>query len=82
MSHHGSDDASGNEFLQRITPKNAVISVSGDNNYGHPKTATLNRILAANGNCTLYLTCEKGTVSVYVNEDGQTMVKTDAAIAA
>ncbi|MBR0189903.1 MAG: MBL fold metallo-hydrolase [Clostridia bacterium] len=82
VSHHGSDDASGNEFLQRITPKNAVISVGGDNNYGHPKTATLNRILAANENCTLYLTCEKGTVSVYVNEDGQTMIKTAAAMAA
>ena len=82
VSHHGSDDASGNEFLQRITPKNAVISVSGDNNYGHPKTATLNRILAANENCNLYLTSLLGTVSVYVNADVQTMVKTDAAIAA
>ena len=82
VSHHGSNDASGNEFLQRITPKNAVISVSGTNSYGFPKDETLSRILAANENCNLYLTCKKGTVSVYVNEDGQTMIKTAAAMAA
>lgn len=82
VSHHGSDDASGNEFLQRITPKNAVISVGGDNKYGHPKEETLKRIKAANENYNLYLTSVHGTVSVYVNKDGQTMVKTDAKKAA
>ena len=82
VSHHGSSDASGTEFLQRITPKNAVISVSGDNVYGFPKDATLSRILAANENCEFYLTSVVGTVSVFVNEDGQTMVKTDADAAA
>lgn len=82
VSHHGSDDASGNEFLQRITPKNAVISVSGNKGYGFPKQETVNRILAANENCNLYLTGLDGTVSVYVNGDGQTMVKTDAKKAA
>lgn len=82
VSHHGSDDASGNEFLQRITPENAVISVSGNNGYGFPKQETLSRIKAANENCNLYLTGLDGTVSVYVNGDGQTMVKTDAKKAA
>ena len=82
VSHHGSNDASGTEFLNRITPKNAVISVSGDNVYGFPKQETLSRILAANENCNLYLTSVVGTVSVYVSADGQTMVKTDAAMAA
>lgn len=82
VSHHGSSDASGTEFLNRITPENAVISVSGDNKYGHPKTETLNRILAANENCNLYLTSSEGTVSVYVNGEGRTIVKTDAKKAA
>ena len=82
VSHHGSSDASGTEFLQRITPENAVISVSGDNIYGFPKQETLSRILTANENCNLYLTSVVGTVSVFVNEYGQTMVKTAAATAA
>lgn len=82
VSHHGSNDASGTEFLNRITPKNAVISVSGDNVYGFPKQETLSRILAASENCHLYLTSLLGTVSVFVNEYGKTMVKTDAATAA
>ncbi len=76
VSHHGSSDASGAEFLQRITPKNAVISVGGDNRYGHPDKAVLSRISAANENCKIYLTSEFGTVSVLVDGNGELAVKT------
>ena len=76
VSHHGSDKASGDEFLQRITPVNAVISVSGSNNYGHPDGSVLSRIYAANENCNVYLTSEYGTVSVLVDGNGKASVKT------
>lgn len=78
VSHHGATDASGDEFLQRITPKNAIVSV-GENFYGHPETETLARILAANENCNLYSTSEYGTVSVFVNDNGKSTVKTAKA---
>ena len=81
VSHHGADDASGDEFLQALTPKNAVISVGGDNNYSHPTKATLARIRAANENCKIYLTSVCGTVSVFVNEDGNASVHTASAAA-
>lgn len=76
VSHHGSSDASGAEFLQRITAKNAVVSVGGDNRYGHPDKAVLSRIAAANEDCKIYLTSEYGTVSVLVDGNGTATVKT------
>ena len=78
VSHHGADDASGYDFLNALTPKNAVISVGGDNNYGHPKKETLNRIYTANPDCNFYLTSVQGTVSVFVDGNGIVTVKTDA----
>lgn len=78
VSHHGADDACGEEFLQTLTPKNAVISVSGDNNYSHPTQTTLSRIRAANENCKLYLTSSCGTVSVFVDGNGKATVHTAA----
>ena len=81
VSHHGSDDASGDEFLQTLTPKNAVISVGGDNRNNHPTPQTLTRIRAANENCNIYLTSVWGTVSVFVDGSGKATVRTarDAA---
>jgi competence protein ComEC len=41
VAHHGSDDAGLGALLDRAAPKLAVISVGGDNLYGHPTPATL-----------------------------------------
>ena len=76
VSHHGADDASGEEFLRVLAPTNAVISVGGDNIYGHPHKATMGRLNAANENCNFYLTSVEGTVSVFVDDDGKVAVKT------
>ena len=43
IAHHGSDSGSGGEWLDRLTPAMAVISV-GQNNYGHPKEIILERL--------------------------------------
>ena len=77
VSHHGAFDACGAEFLSVITPKNAVISVGGDNYYGHPSSETLSRIYDANENCKVYSTSIYGTVSVLVGENGEVSVVTD-----
>lgn len=81
VSHHGSNGASGAEFLQALSPKNAVISVGGDNAYGFPTKDTLSRIAAANENCSVYLTSVCGTVSVFVDESGRAAVHTASAAA-
>lgn len=43
ISHHGSKYATSEEFLAKIKPKEAIISV-GKNNYGHPSPEVLDRL--------------------------------------
>lgn len=42
--HHGSANASGEEFLMQVRPIYSVISCSADNSYGHPAKSTLKRL--------------------------------------
>jgi competence protein ComEC len=41
VAHHGSDDAGLGELLDRARPRLALISVGGDNPFGHPTPSTL-----------------------------------------
>jgi len=43
ISHHGSDSGNSEEWLRRLRPAIAVISV-GKNNWGHPKEIVLERL--------------------------------------
>ena len=43
VSHHGSKNATSNEFLKLVNPEKAIISV-GKNSYGHPAKELLNRL--------------------------------------
>jgi competence protein ComEC len=65
VAHHGADTSSSANFLSVIAPKNAIISVGGNNFYGHPKTETLYRIYESNADCKVYRTDVHGTVIVY-----------------
>ncbi|MBQ7236986.1 MAG: MBL fold metallo-hydrolase [Clostridia bacterium] len=80
VSHHGSNDASGNDFLSVLKPKNAIISVGGDNIYGHPNVDVLARLFNANQNYNLYRTDVHGTISVEVDKNGNTKIITDKSI--
>ncbi len=44
ISHHGSDNSSSEEFLARVAPEFAVISVGEGNKFGHPSRRVLKRL--------------------------------------
>jgi len=47
VAHHGSRYSSSDQFLARVQPQVAIISVGKDNVYGHPHKEALDRIRAA-----------------------------------
>lgn len=47
VAHHGSEYATGQDLIQALRPKIAVISVGADNSYGHPGPETMGRLTAA-----------------------------------
>ena len=46
VAHHGSKYATSNEFLEKVKPIEAIISVGKNNSYGHPNPETLQRLTA------------------------------------
>jgi len=47
VSHHGSKSATSAEFIEKVSPQKAIISV-GKNKYGHPSDDVLNRLKNVN----------------------------------
>ncbi len=78
VAHHGSANSSSKEFLELLKPANAVISVGGANNYGHPSTTTLQRLLDVNEQIKIWRTDYCGTVSVKVDFLGNVEVTAQA----
>ncbi len=78
VSHHGADNSSCDEFLMKTRPKNAVISVGGNNFYGHPATEVLERLYAVNPLMNIYRTDVSGSISVTALGQGEYKVKTAA----
>lgn len=44
VAHHGSKNATSQNFLEKVQPKFAVISVGADNQFGHPNAMTVKRL--------------------------------------
>ena len=70
VSHHGSADATSERFLRLLQPKNAIISVAGQNFYGHPASQTLERLISICPDYNLYRTDRDGTICFYEDKDG------------
>ena len=60
IGHHGSDSSSSREYISKVKPKYAVISVGKDNDYGHPSASVMERLRAMG--IKVYRTDENGTI--------------------
>lgn len=69
VGHHGSDTSTSYPFLREIMPLYAVVSVGGDNDYGHPTEAVLSRLQDAGA--TIYRTDLHG--DIFLTSDGHTV---------
>ena len=54
VAHHGSKTSTSQEFLNKVSPKIAIISCGFYNTYGHPNKGTLNKLKKIN--CIVYRT--------------------------
>lgn len=75
VSHHGSKNSSDAEFLNRISPKIAVISCAKRNNYGHPSREAIER-LEDSGADVLY-TMNSGQIKAIVKGEKILIQKMD-----
>lgn len=60
VGHHGSNSSTSQEFLDKVNPKYAVISVGIGNSYGHPHKTTMEKL--KDKNIKVYRTDENGTI--------------------
>lgn len=60
VGHHGSSYSTSIPFLNKVSPKYAVISVGEDNKYGHPSLSTMDTLKSRN--IPVYRTDESGTI--------------------
>jgi len=74
VAHHGSPSASSSAFLGTVSPQVALVSVGGENRYGHPAPAVLERLEQAGA--LVLRTDQRGTIEL--STDGARLwIKTD-----
>lgn len=74
VGHHGSDTSSTEQFIDKVLPEIAIISVnSNTNSYGHPSETVIKRLESKE--CGIYRTDKSGTI-LLINKNGTNEVKT------
>lgn len=73
VAHHGSKYSSSFDFLNKVNPKYAVISVGNNNNYNHPDDITLERLNQLK--VKTYLTSKDGTL-IFTSDGDRINVQT------
>ena len=63
VGHHGSNTSSCEKFIKATTPKEAIISVSAQNRYGHPNQEVIDRLNKYN--VKIRRTDEEGTICYF-----------------
>ncbi len=77
VGHHGSRTSTSPEFVARVRPRIAVISLGADNAFGHPHPATLATLTASGAaiyrtdrDGAVKITCDGTTLRVYTMRGG------------
>ena len=73
IAHHGSKYSSSLDFLNKVNPKYAVISVGNNNSYNHPDDITLERLNQLK--VKTYLTSKDGTL-IFTSDGDKINVQT------
>ena len=76
VAHHGSRSSSSGEFLDRVTPRVAVVSAGENNRFGHPHLETLVALRRHVPNDALFSTARNGTVE-FITDGRRLAVKTE-----
>lgn len=73
VGHHGSETSTSEDFLSRVNPKAAVISVGENNRYGHPHREVTQRLEARVPQ--VYRTDIQGTVTFTADKENMREIK-------
>lgn len=73
VGHHGSKTSSSAQFLEKVKPKDAIISAGKGNSYGLPHEITLKKLQKIGAN--LFRTDRDGTVTVKTDGSHYTITK-------
>lgn len=65
VAHHGGRESTSKEFLSKVTPQYAVISVGSGNSYGHPTPETLGRL--SDIKCKIFRTDKDGDIVLAIS---------------
>jgi competence protein ComEC len=64
-AHHGSKYSTSEEFIEAVSPREAIISVGKDNAYGHPSSEVIERLLKHG--VRIFRTDEMGDIIYHCN---------------
>lgn len=62
VAHHGSENSTGTQFLESVSPRLSLISCGRNNSYGHPHKELIERLEDAESK--IYVTAKNGAVTV------------------
>ena len=76
VAHHGSRTSTSEEFLSRVSPVAAVVSVGEGNRYGHPNPDVMQALRDRVPEGLVFLTSERGAVE-FTYDGARLRVKTE-----
>lgn len=65
IGHHGAEDSSSEEFINKVNPRVAILSVGKDNRYGYPSSVVIERFKIKD--IPIYRTDFDGTIIIQTN---------------
>jgi len=76
VAHHGSKTSTSPQFLAAVAPEIAIISVGGNNTFGHPSPEVMERLGEKLEKDEVYLTSEDGTIE-FITDGERLWVKSE-----